>query len=38
MTETFIPEWDLRPEFNMGFPELNLGYSMKEVNTQDVFP
>ena len=31
-----ILEWDLRPEFNLGFPELNPGYSLREVTTQDV--
>ena len=30
----FIPEWDLCPEF----PELNLGHSVGEVTTRDMFP
>ena len=34
----FVPEWDLRPEFNLGFPELNSGYSLREVTTRDMFP
>ena len=38
MTVHPCPEWDLRPEFNLGFPELNLGYSLREVTTRDVFP
>ena len=33
----FIPEWDLDPEFNLGFPELNSGYSLREVTTQGMF-
>ena len=27
----FIPEWDLCPKFNLGLPDLNLRYSLKEV-------
>ena len=38
MTVHPCPEWDLRPEFNLGFPELNSGYSLREVTTRDVFP
>ena len=34
----FMPEWDLRPEFNLGFPELNSGHSSGEVTTRDMFP
>ena len=34
----FTPEWDLRPELNLGFPELNSGYSLREITTRDVFP
>ena len=34
----FILEWDLRPEFNLGFPELNSGYYLRKVTTRDVFP
>ena len=33
----FIPEWDLRPEFNLRFPELNSEYSLREVTTRDMF-
>ena len=34
----FIPKWVLRLEFHLGFPELNLGYSLREVTTRDMFP
>ena len=34
----FIPEWDLRPEFDLGIPKLNLGHSLREATTQDMFP
>ena len=34
----FIPEWDLRPVFNLEFPGLSSGYSLREVTTRDMFP
>ena len=32
----FIHKWDLHTEFNLGFPELNSGYFLREVTTRDV--
>ena len=32
----FIDKWDLHTEFNLGFPELNSGYFLREVTTRDV--
>ena len=35
--KVLIPEWDLRSKFNLGFPELNSGYSLRDVTTWDMF-
>ena len=34
----FIPEWDLCPRFNLGLPDLNLRYSLKEVALREKCP